>query len=45
MSIFDDIQAKAQELMGGAEDITGGLSDLGDQAQDILPGQGEDEQK
>ncbi|HEU5121665.1 MAG TPA: hypothetical protein VFT59_02375 [Candidatus Saccharimonadales bacterium] len=45
MSIFDDIKAKAEEFMAGApeeinnqvEDATGGLTDVTQQAQDILP--------
>jgi hypothetical protein len=51
LSIFDDIKAKAEEFMGGApeeinnhiEDATNSLGDLPEQAQDILPGDNQEE--
>ncbi len=46
MSIFDDIKAKAEELMGGGlEDATGQVTELGEQAKDIIPGLGENEEQ
>lgn len=51
MSFLDDIKSKAEELMGSVpeemsnhvEDATSGLTDLSEQAQDILPGNNQEE--
>lgn len=53
MSFFDDIKAKAEELLGGAgedvggtiNDTVGSITDHTDQLQDILPGGGENNEE